>query len=44
MTTTRHGLAVVSFYNKIYVIGGGPQPDGFGTNINEEFHVGNARS
>jgi N-acetylneuraminic acid mutarotase len=31
MPTARHGLVVVSFDNKIYVIGGGPQPSGSGT-------------
>jgi hypothetical protein len=39
-TTARHGLAVVSFDNKIYVVGRGPQPDESGTNINKVFHVG----
>ena len=39
-TATRHGLSAVSFDNKIYVIGGGPQPGGPGSSINEVFHVG----
>ena len=43
MPTARHGLAVVSVDNKIYVIGSGPQPGGSGTSINEVFHVGNER-
>ena len=37
MSTARHGLAVVSFDNKIPVIGGGPQPGGSQTNLNEIF-------
>jgi hypothetical protein len=40
MLTARHGLADVSFDNKIYVIGGGQQPGGSGSNINIVFHVG----
>jgi hypothetical protein len=44
MSTTRHGFAAVSFYNKIYVMWRGPQPDGFGTSINKVLYVGNARS
>jgi len=44
MSTARHGLADVSFTdNKIYVIGGGPQPDDSGTNINELFHGDDSR-
>ena len=43
MPTTRHGLAAVSVVddedNKIYVIGGGPQPGLSVTNVNEIFHV-----
>jgi hypothetical protein len=42
MPTARHGFAVVSFDNKIYVIGGGPLTGGSGTNINEVFHVGDS--
>ena len=41
MPTARHGLASVSFEYKIYVVVGGPQPGGSGTNINEVFHVDN---
>jgi hypothetical protein len=40
MPTARHGLAVVSFDNRIYVIGGGLQTGGSATNINKVFHVG----
>jgi len=44
MPTARHGLAAaVSFDNKIYVIGEGPQPDGSGSNINDIFYVGDSR-
>jgi len=37
MYTARHELAAMSFDNKIYVIGGGPQPDGYGSNITRYF-------
>src|SRR5919106_1082431 len=37
MPTPRHGLASVSIDYKIYVIGGGPQPGGSQTNLNEIF-------
>jgi N-acetylneuraminic acid mutarotase len=38
MPTARHGLAAVSIDDKIYIIGGGPQPGGSQTNLNEIFH------
>jgi N-acetylneuraminic acid mutarotase len=39
MPTSRHGLGAASVQNKIYVIGGGPQPGLSVTNANEIFHV-----
>jgi N-acetylneuraminic acid mutarotase len=39
MPTARHGLAAVAIDDKIYVIGGGPQPGFSVTNANEIFHV-----
>jgi N-acetylneuraminic acid mutarotase len=39
MPTSRHGLGAASVENKIYVIGGGPQPCLSVTNANEIFHV-----
>jgi N-acetylneuraminic acid mutarotase len=36
MPTSRHGLGAASVQNKIYVIGGGPQP---GLSVTEIFHV-----
>jgi N-acetylneuraminic acid mutarotase len=39
MPTSRHGLGAASVENKIYVIGGGPQPGLSVTNANEIFHV-----
>ena len=38
MPTARHGLTAVSEDDKIYIIGGGPQPGGSQTNSNEIFH------
>ncbi len=38
LPTARHALALGSIDNKIYVIGGSPQPDGFGTTINREIN------
>jgi hypothetical protein len=37
MPTARHGLAAVAIDDKIYVIGGGPEPGGSQTNLNEIF-------
>ena len=37
MPTPRHGLAAVTTDNKIYVMGGGPQPGGSTINLNEIF-------
>ena len=39
MPTARHGLAAVAIGDKIYVIGGGPQPGLSVTDANEIFHV-----
>jgi N-acetylneuraminic acid mutarotase len=39
MPIARHGLVAVSIDNKIYVIGGGPEPGGSGSNLNEIFHI-----
>ena len=39
MPTARHGLGAVAIDDKIYVIGGGPQPGMSVTNANEIFHV-----
>ena len=40
MPTARHGLAAVAIGNMIYVIGGGPQPGGSSTSLNEIFNTG----
>jgi hypothetical protein len=37
MPTARHGLAAVAVDDKVYVIGGGPEPGGSQTNLNEIF-------
>ena len=39
MPTARHGLTAVAIGDKIYVIGGGPEPGLSVTNVNEIFHV-----
>ena len=39
MPTAHHGLAAVAIGDKIYVIGGGPEPGLSVTNVNEIFHV-----
>ena len=39
MPTARHGLAAVTTDNKIYVMGGGLQPEGYTSNINEIFII-----
>ena len=39
MPTPRHGLGAVAIDDKIYVIGGGPQPGMSVTNANEIFYV-----
>jgi N-acetylneuraminic acid mutarotase len=39
MPTARHGLCAASVDNKIYVLGGGPQPGLSVSNANEIFHV-----
>jgi hypothetical protein len=40
MPTARHGLSAVAANDgKIYVIGGGREPGGSGSNLNEIFHV-----
>ena len=43
MPTSRHGLAAVAIDNNsnIYVIGGGPEPGGSRTDVNEIFHASN---
>ena len=40
MPTARHGLAAVAIGKMIYVIGGGPQPGGSSTSLNEIFNTG----
>jgi hypothetical protein len=39
MPTARHGLAAVAIGDKIYVIGGAPEPGLSVTNVNEIFHI-----
>lgn len=39
MPTARHGLVAVANDNKIYVIGGGPNPGGSSSSANEIFLV-----
>jgi hypothetical protein len=39
MSTARHGLAAIAIDDVIYVIGGGPEPGGSGSNLNEMFHT-----
>jgi hypothetical protein len=39
MPTARHGLGAAWANNKIYIIGGWPQPGLSVTNANEIFHV-----
>lgn len=39
MPTARHGLGAASVDNRIYVLGGGPQPGLSVSNANEIFHV-----
>ena len=39
MPTARHGLVAVAKDNKIYVIGGGPNPGGSSSSANEIFLV-----
>jgi hypothetical protein len=39
MPTARHGLAAVAIGDKIYLIGGGPEPGLSVINVNEIFHV-----
>ena len=39
MPTARHGLVAVAIDNVIYVIGGGPQPGGSSSNLNEIFNT-----
>jgi Kelch motif len=39
MSTARHGLGVTSFDNKIFVIGGGPQPGLTVSDENEIYYV-----
>jgi hypothetical protein len=39
MPTARHGLTAVAIDNLIYVIGGGPEPGGSGSDLNEIFHI-----
>ncbi|MEJ7642247.1 MAG: kelch repeat-containing protein [Candidatus Nitrosocosmicus sp.] len=43
MPTARHGLAAASFGDKIFVIGGGPQPGGSAVSLNEIFHIGSRK-
>ena len=40
MPTARHGLVAVAIDNMIYVIGGGPQPGGSSSSLNEIFNPG----
>ena len=40
MPTARHGLVAVAIDNMIYVIGGGPQPGGSSSSLNEIFNTG----
>ena len=42
MMNARHGLGVVSFDNKIYAIGGGPERGFFTSGINEIYHLPNS--
>ena len=45
MPTARHGLSAVAANDgKIYVIGGGREPGGSGSNLNEIFHVRQAKT
>jgi N-acetylneuraminic acid mutarotase len=39
MPTARHGLGVTYFDNKIFVIGGGPQPGLTVSDVNEIYHL-----
>ena len=39
MPTARHGLGAASVDNRIYVLGGGPQPGLSVSNANEIFHL-----
>jgi N-acetylneuraminic acid mutarotase len=39
LVTARHGLSAVSINDKIYVIGGGPEPGLSVTNVNEIFNI-----
>jgi N-acetylneuraminic acid mutarotase len=39
LPTARHGLAAVSVNDKIYVIGGGPEPGLSVTSVNEIFNI-----
>jgi hypothetical protein len=39
MPTAGHGLGVASVDDRIYVLGGGPQPGLSGSNPSEIFHV-----
>ena len=41
MMNARHGLGVVSFDNKIYAIGGGPERGFYTSGINEIYHLSN---
>ncbi len=44
MPTARHGLAAAaSIGDRIFVVGGGPQPGGSAVNLNEIFHVNSGR-
>jgi hypothetical protein len=39
MPTARHGLAAIAIGSKIYVIGGGPEPDISFAKVNEIFNA-----
>lgn len=39
MPTARHGLGTAMVGDRIYVIGGGPQPGGSFSNVNEVFRL-----
>jgi hypothetical protein len=39
MPTARHGIAVEVVGDRIYIIGGGPEPGASVTNVNEIFRI-----
>nr|MDQ4013505.1 galactose oxidase [Thermoproteota archaeon] len=40
MPTARHGLGAAPYEDRIYVIGGGPQPGLSVSDVNEIYHIG----